>query len=156
MKHYSCILLLLLVGTFFSNLRAQDLVVYSVTGTVKLMKGRTSSNITIRQKLNRESIVNLGAGAKLVLIDQTEKKQYTLSSTGTFSIGKLIASSQSSAKSLSDMYLSYLMKQINGKGVLTSKTAIDDTYASIERDTNDSLFSEAEPQIDTNINTTPQ
>ena len=113
-----------------------------MTGNAKLVRGKSSSTIAIRQKLNNESIVSLSAGDKIVLIDQRAKKQYTLSAKGTFSVEKLIANSNNSVKSLSDMYLSYLMKQINGKGVLTSKTAVDDTFASIERETPDSVFSD--------------
>lgn len=143
MKRIHTLFLILAMGALTSTLNAQELLVYSVTGTVKLVKGKSSAPVALRQKLNNESVVNFKAGSKLVLIDQQAKKQYTLSATGTYSVGKLIAKSQNSVKNLSDMYLSYLMKQINGKGVLTSKTAIDDTYASIERG-QDSLFSVAD------------
>lgn len=143
MKRIHTLFLILAMGALTSTLSAQELLVYSVTGTVKLVKGKSSAPVALRQKLNNESVVNFKAGSKLVLIDQQAKKQYTLSATGTYSVGKLIAKSQNSVKNLSDMYLSYLMKQINGKGVLTSKTAIDDTYASIERG-QDSLFSVAD------------
>ena len=141
MKHIQFILFLMIVGSSFSSVKAQDLIVYSVTGTAKVVKGKTSSAISPRQKLNMESIVNFGKGAKLVLIDQQAQKQYTLSAAGTYTVEKLIAQSKNSVKSLSAMYLTYLMKQINGTGVLTSKTAVDDTFASIERGSKDSLFS---------------
>ena len=143
MKRLNIIILLLMVGTLFSTLRAQDLLVYSVTGTAKVVKGKHSYAIAPRQKLTKETVVNLNTGAKLVLIDPEAKKQYTLSGVGTYSIDKLVAASQKSIKDLSDMYLSYLMKQINGKGVLTSKTAIDDTFASIERDSKDSILADS-------------
>ena len=38
------------------------------------------------------------------------------------------------------MYLSYMMKQIQGKGVLTSQRAINDVGGAIERGSEDSLF----------------
>lgn len=143
MKRYYFFLMMWMAGILFSTLQAQELLVYSVTGTAKVVKGKSSSVILPRQKLTKETIVNLGTGARLILIDQEAKKQYTLSATGTYSIDKLIAKSQKSIKDLSDMYLSYLMKQINGKGVLTSKTAIDDTFASIERKANDSIMADS-------------
>ena len=143
MKRYYFLFVMWMAGTLFFTLHAQDLLVYSVTGTAKVVKGKSSSAILPRQKLKKETIVNLGTGARLILIDQEAKKQYTLSATGTYSIEKLIAKSQKSIKDLSDMYLSYLMKQINGKGVLTSKTAIDDTFASIERNASDSIIADS-------------
>ena len=143
MKRYYILFLLLMVGTLFTTLHAQDLLVYSVTGTAKVVKGKHSFVIAPRQKLSKETVVNLTKGSKLVLIDPEAKKQYTLSEVGTYSIEKLIATSQKSIKDLSDMYLSYLMKQINGKGVLTSKTAIDDTFASIERNSKDSILADS-------------
>lgn len=141
MKRNIILLLMIAFGTMLSTtLKAQELQVYSVTGTVKSIKGKTSTSISPRQILTMQTVVNMGAGAKLVLIDESAKKQYTLSATGTFSVEKLIALSKNSTKSLSDMYLAYLKKQISGKGVLTSQTAIDDTFASIERETIDSVF----------------
>ena len=156
MKRYYFLFMMWMAGTLFFTLHAQDLLVYSVTGTAKVVKGKSSSAILPRQKLKKETIVNLGNGARLILIDQEAKKQYTLSATGTYSIYKLIAKSQNSIKSLSSMYLSYLMKQINGKGVLTSKTAIDDTFASIERDAKDSLFIDSINANTTNPTPIPQ
>lgn len=156
MKRYYFLFMMWKAGTLFFTLHAQDLLVYSVTGTAKVVKGKSSSAILPRQKLKKETIVNLGNGARLILIDQEAKKQYTLSATGTYSIDKLIAKSQNSIKSLSSMYLSYLMKQINGKGVLTSKTAIDDTFASIERDAKDSLFIDSINANTTNPTPIPQ
>lgn len=141
MKRYSFIIFLLMVESLFATVQAQELIVYSVTGTAKVIKGKSSSIITPRQKIKMETVVNFGKGAKLVLIDQQMKKQYTLTATGTYTVEKLIAQSKNSVKSLSAMYLSYLMKQINGTGVLTSKTAVDDTFASIERG-NDSVFND--------------
>jgi hypothetical protein len=142
MKRLQFIILLLMVEALFSSIKAQDLIVYSVTGTAKIITSKSSITITPRQKLDMETIINFGTGSKLVLIDLQTRKQYTLSATGTYTVEKLIAQSKNSVKSLSAMYLTYLMKQINGTGVLTSKTAVDDTFASIERGTSDSLFTE--------------
>lgn len=156
MKRYIVILLAMALGTMLSStLKAQELQVYSVSGAVKMIQGKTSTQISPRQTLTMETVVNCSAGSRLVLIDESAKKQYTLSATGTFSIAKLIAQSQNSTKSLSDKYMAYLMKQISGKGVLTSKTAIDDTFASIERETNDSTFI-VTPDVLTNPNDTIQ
>lgn len=143
LKRYPFIILFMMAGCLFSTIKAQDLIVYSVTGTAKAIKGRSSSLIAPRQKLSMETVVNFGSGSRLVLIDQQTRKQYTLSATGTYTVEKLISQSKNSVKSLSAMYLSYLMKQINGTGVLTSKTAVDDTFASIERGANDSIFTDA-------------
>lgn len=139
-----------------ATLKAQDLQVYSVSGNAQTVEGKKSKEISPRQILTMQTVVNLGSGARLVLIDEKAKKQYTLSAVGTFSIEKLIAQSQNSTKSLSDKYMAYLMKQISGKGVLTSKTAVDDTFASIERETNDSIFIIAPDTLTIQNNSTQQ
>ncbi len=137
MKRNIFILLMLLLGT---TCRAQDLYVYSIIGTVKEVKGKISSEITVRQVLTPQSVVNFANGSKLVLVDPQNSKQYTLTASGTYTIEKLIAKLKNSTKNLTKMYLTYLMKQISGKGVLTSQKAVDGGYASIERETDDSLF----------------
>lgn len=141
MKRTTILFLVMALGTMLStSLKAQDLQVYSITGSAKSIKGKTSTQIAPRQILTMQTLVDLGDGAKLVLIDESAKKQYTLSAKGKYSIEKLISLSRNSTKSISEMYLAYLKKQISGKGVLTSQTAVDDTFASIERETNDSVF----------------
>ncbi|MBQ9363346.1 MAG: hypothetical protein IJT97_08025 [Bacteroidaceae bacterium] len=141
MKRNILILILMLLGTAS---RAQDLYVYSIIGTVKEVKGKISAELTVRQTLTPQSVVNFTTGSKLVLVDPKNSKQYTLSASGTYVVEKLIAKSKNSTKDLTKMYLSYLMKQISGKGVLTSQKAVDGGYASIEREFDDSLFIDME------------
>lgn len=140
MKRLSILFMLMLTASI-ATVKAQDLYVYSVSGSVNEVKGKISSAINVRQSLTMKSVVTLKAGSKLVLVDQKNSKQYTLTAAGTNSVQNLIAKSKDSTKSLTKMYLSYLMKQIAGKGVLTSQKAVDGGYASIERDVDeDSLF----------------
>jgi hypothetical protein len=141
MKRNIFILFMLLFGT---ACQAQDMYVYSIIGTVKEVKGKISAELTVRQVLTPTSVVNFASGSKLVLVDPQNSKQYTLTASGTYTVEKLIAKSKNSTKDLTKMYLSYLMKQISGKGVLTSQKAVDGGYASIERETDDSLFIDME------------
>lgn len=141
MKRNIFILFMLLLGT---ACQAQDLYVYSIIGTVKEVRGKISAELTVRQVLTPTSVVNFASGSKLVLVDPQNSKQYTLTASGTYTVEKLIAKSKNSTKDLTKMYLSYLMKQISGKGVLTSQKAVDGGYASIERETDDSLFIDME------------
>lgn len=158
MRRNTILFIVIALSTMLSSatLKAQDLQVYSVSGNAQTVEGKKSKEISPRQILTMQTVVNLGSGARLVLIDEKAKKQYTLSAVGTFSIEKLIAQSQNSTKSLSDKYMAYLMKQISGKGVLTSKTAVDDTFASIERETNDSIFTIAPDTLTIQNNSTQQ
>ena len=137
-------ILILLLSLFGTASQAQDLYVYSIIGSIKEVKGKISAELTVRQTLTPQSVVNLSGGSKLVLVDPKNSKQYTLSAPGTYTVEKLIAKSKNSTKDLTKMYLSYLMKQISGKGVLTSQKAVDGGYASIERETDDSLFIDME------------
>ena len=142
MKRHLLMLALMLLST--AAMQAQDLYIYSIIGIAKEVKGKISAELTVRQTLTPKSVIHLTQGSKLVLVDPKNSKQYTLSSQGTYTVEKLIAKSKNSTKELTKMYLAYLMKQISGKGVLTSQKAVDGGYASIERETDDSLFIDME------------
>ena len=117
-----------------------DYYVYSIIGVVKEVKGRISSELSVRQSLFKSSVITIGKNSQLVIIDPANSKQHTLSTPGTSTIARMIGKSSTSPKDLTKMYLSYMMKQIQGKGVLTSQRAINDVGGAIERDTEDSLF----------------
>lgn len=136
------ILLLFALFTCASRVNAQKLYVYETVGDVKLVKGKVSSTITVRQELDMKSIINMKKGSRLVLIDPKKCKKYTLSSEGSASVENIIAKSTKSIKDVNGAYMTFIMKQINGEGVLTSAKAIDGGYASIER--GDSIYNEEE------------
>lgn len=144
MKTKLIALCLVLIGSLSGTVSAQDLYVYSITGKVKEVKGRMSAELNVRQTLTMKSVINMTKGSQIVLIDPDNSKQYTLSGTGTSSVQRLIARSDKSTKELKKMYLDFLMKQLSGKGVLTSQKAVDGGYASIERDMDDSVFIDME------------
>lgn len=137
MKRY---LALIIFACAFFAAQAQDLYVYSMVGKIKIVNGKVSSDVSVRQTITSETVLNIEKGAKIVLVDQANSKQYTFTTPGVFSVDKLIAKAGNSTKELSKAYLSYVMKQISGNGVLTSQKAVDGGYASIERDADDSLF----------------
>lgn len=140
MKRNVLLLSLLVASSLFCTLRAQDLYVYSIIGQVKEVKGRVSAELNVRQTVTMKSVLNMKKGSQIVLIDPENSKQYTLSGVGTSSVQRMIARSDKSTKDLKKMYLDFLMKQLSGKGVLTSQKAVDGGYASIERDMNDSIL----------------
>ena len=144
MKTKLIALCLVLIGSLSGTVSAQDLYVYSITGKVKVVKGRMSAELNVRQTLTMKSVINMTKGSQILLIDPDNSKQYTLSGTGTSSVQRLIARSDKSTKELKKMYLDFLMKQLSGKGVLTSQKAVDGGYASIERDMDDSVFIDME------------
>lgn len=132
MRHLLFVLMLI-ASAFSMEAYAQKLYVYETVGEVKLVKGKVASAITVRQELTMKSVINLKKGSRLVLIDTTDNKQYTLSTAGTASVEDIIAKSSKSIKQLNAAYMKFIMKQINGNGVLTSTKAVDGGYASIER-----------------------
>lgn len=140
MKKELIALCLFIIGSLSSTVYAQDLYVYSIVGKVKEVKGRVSAELNVRQTLTMKSVLNMTKGSEIVLIDPENSKQYTLSGIGTSSVQRMIARSDKSTKDLKKMYLEFLMKQLSGKGVLTSQKAVDGGYASIERDMDDSVF----------------
>lgn len=140
MKKELIALCLFIIGSLSSAVYAQDLYVYSIVGKVKEVKGRVSAELNVRQTLTMKSVLNMTKGSEIVLIDPENSKQYTLSGIGTSSVQRMIARSDKSTKDLKKMYLDFLMKQLSGKGVLTSQKAVDGGYASIERDMDDSVF----------------
>lgn len=137
MKQLFLILALLFVTTTVTH--AQQYKVYSVKGTVKLINGKKIDDVKTDMNLAPASIVKIGNGSELVIIDTTSKKQYTCKQAGTTSVEKLISAATTSTKQLTAMYFTYLLNQITSKAG-TGKYA-DDVTASLERTTNDSVFS---------------
>ena len=135
---------LILIGSLSCTASAQDLYVYSILGKVKEVKGKVSAELNVRQTLTMKSVINMTKGSQIVLIDPDNSKQYTLTGVGTSSVQRLIARSDKSTKELKKMYLDFLMKQLSGKGVLTSQKAVDGGYASIERSMSDSIIIDME------------
>ena len=135
---------LILIGSLSGTASAQDLYVYSILGKVKEVKGKVSAELNVRQTLTMKSVINMTKGSQIVLIDPDNSKQYTLTGVGTSSVQRLIARSDKSTKELKKMYLDFLMKQLSGKGVLTSQKAVDGGYASIERSMSDSIIIDME------------
>ncbi len=117
-----------------------DYYVYSVIGDAKEVKGKIAAELNVRQSLFKNSVITIAKNSKLVLIDPENSKQYTISTPGTSTVERMIGKTGNSTKDLTKMYLSYMMKQIQGKGVLTSQRAINDVGGAIERDLEDSLF----------------
>ncbi len=140
MKRKTILFGLLAMSSLFCKVSAQDLYVYSIVGQVKEVKGRVSADLNVRQTVTMKSVLNMKKGSQIVLIDPENSKQYTLSGVGTSSVQRMIARSDKSTKDLKKMYLDFLMKQLSGKGVLTSQKAVDGGYASIERDMSDSIL----------------
>lgn len=134
------LVLFLLVSSVTIAAQAQDLYVYSMIGRIQVVKGKVHSDVSVRQALTMETVLSIEKGAKVVVVDKTQSKQYTFTTPGVFTVEKLISKDGNSTKDLSKAYLSYVMKQISGNGVLTSQKAVDGGYASIERDADDSLF----------------
>lgn len=144
MKTKLIALCLILIGSLSGIASAQDLYVYSILGKVKEVKGKVSAELNVRQTLTMKSVINMTKGSQIVLIDPDNSKQYTLTGVGTSSVQRLIARSDKSTKELKKMYLDFLMKQLSGKGVLTSQKAVDGGYASIERSMSDSIIIDME------------
>lgn len=139
MEKKTLITLLLLILAL-PNVNAQEYYVYSVIGDVKEVKGKIASELTVRQTLTPQSVISVGKSSNLVIIDPVNSKQHTISDHGTTTLARFLNKSASTTKELTKMYLSYIMKQIRGKGVLTSQRAINEVGGAIERDVEDSLF----------------
>ncbi|MGM9694676.1 MAG: hypothetical protein ACI3YC_06675 [Alloprevotella sp.] len=130
------ILTLLFLGVLFACpvLQAQTYTVFSLRGDVKIVKGKSSSGVKLRAELTPETVLSVPTAGRIILLDQAGSKLYTISRPCQGSIKDLIAhDGQVQVKSLSKQYLSYIIRQMSGKGVIETRTCYMDRTASVYR-----------------------
>lgn len=132
MKHLLSLLLLLFATTFTAQ--AQQYDVFSVRGNVCLVKGKTTMPLKLRQTVVGGTHLIVPSTGKLILLDKSNSKLYTINKPYNGKVAALVAdNSRCSVKALSKQYLRYLVNQMAGKGVIETRTCYMDRTASAYR-----------------------
>jgi len=116
----------LLFGLFFmaaTPAYSQSYHVYSVRGTVKLINGKNSSNVHIRQKLDAKQKIKIEESGMIILFNVEQRKLYTINTAGYGTIKELISKSKNSVKECTNAYFRYIVKVLLGKERIVTETA---------------------------------
>lgn len=113
MKKYFFVLVCLFL---YSLCYAQDFQVYSSKGEVSVKKGDTVELVGPGMLLKPSSIITIPDGARLVILNEKEKKLLTLKNPTTDQLGNIIKSSEVSSQNLSESYLAFVKQKITDSG----------------------------------------
>lgn len=123
---------------FIYSSRAQEYVVYDVTGNVTYLVKKEKKAVSVRQKFKDKDVLFIPSKGSIRLFDKEQKKLFTLSGKTTGSIKSIIASPHGTEKSLSEKFFAYIIKNLSGN--LVTKTCETEHGTNIFRDDLDSLF----------------
>lgn len=108
-------------------------------GNVKLINGRTKVPVKLRQDIDVKQIISIPEQGMLMLLNQQERKLYTINHAVTGSVRSLLENERTGVKALSNQYLKYLLAQMRGRGSIITETVCMQRTASAYRDA-DSLL----------------
>jgi hypothetical protein len=106
--------------------QAQHYVVTSITGKVTYeIKNSEKKELTLRQTLDPQTILDLPYKSQVELLDEQGKKKHTLKTPGRGALSDMLKDRQNSVIQLTEQYLAYIKARLRGKGELTSKRFSD-------------------------------
>jgi len=124
--HYAAPVLLLLFSLFLapSALRAQSYLVTSVEGNVRLVKNGKSVAVKPRFKLDASSLLSIGTGSEVGILQLDEtKKYYTLSTPCKKTLASFLKDKQTRWIVCTKTFLRYLRDEIlHGDKVVENTT----------------------------------
>lgn len=102
------IIMLSIVG--FVKVNAQNYLVYTVSGEVTNVSNK-NSKVAAKQQLSGSTVIRLGNDSRLVLLDENNRQLCTLKTPVEGKIQDIIKKSGNSSRSVSEQYVSYLLKR---------------------------------------------
>ncbi len=143
---YLCFSVFILGG--YGELKAQDYQVRVVEGNVRMREGKVWTELKRGARIAKNTVVNIGKGAKLILLDmvlpeeKTETpREYSFCEPGTFSVERLIA--KSFKRGISITLFNYYKKVLADGISDVSKHSLGEYYTTVVRDA-DSLLSDVD------------
>lgn len=143
---YLCFSVFILGG--YGELKAQDYQVRMVEGNVRMREGKGWTELKPGAGIAKNTVVNIGKGAKLVLLDmvlpaeKTEApKEYSFCEPGTLSVERLIV--KSSTRVISTTLFNYYKKLLAKGTSAVDKHSLGERYTTVVRDA-DSLLSDVD------------
>lgn len=132
----------------FSTSRAQEYVVYQVTGKVMKVAGGSSAALALREKLPASTRLQIPTNGRVKLFDRQNKTLVTLQG-GEGSISALVKNQPSSVKDLSpnEQYFKYIVKSIEGRETLETKICETENTTTTFRETDTILITRTDTLI---------
>lgn len=109
MRNRIFIIIMLSIVTFV-KVNAQNYLVYTVSGEVTNVS-KKNSKIEAKQQLSGSTVIRLGNSSRLVLLDEKKRQLCTLKTPVEGKIQDIIKKSGNSSRSVSEQYVSYLLKR---------------------------------------------
>ena len=142
---YLCFSVFILGG--YGELKAQDYQVRVVEGNVRMREGKVWTELKQGVGIAKNTVVNVGKGAKLILLDMVlpgqkveTPKEYSFCEPGTFSVERLIAKSSTSIRCISKTLFNYYRKLLADGTSDTGKHNLGESYTAVVRDADSLLF----------------
>lgn len=129
-------LTLIAIAYICQGICAQEFTVAYVGGKVTVIRNGKNERININSKLSRSTIVDIPYEGKLDLLDEKNKKRYSINKPGKCDIATHISISGNSTMELTERYLSYLKSQMGNdaqRAKIVHKQIYSD-YATVTRD----------------------
>lgn len=129
-------LTLIAIAYICQGICAQEFTVAYVGGKVTVIRNGKNERININSKLSRSTIVDIPYEGKLDLLDEKNKKRYSINKPGKCDIATHISTTGNSIMELTERYLSYLKSQI-GNDANRAKvvhTQVYSDYATVTRE----------------------
>ncbi|MDE6633933.1 MAG: hypothetical protein K2J96_01555 [Bacteroidaceae bacterium] len=146
---YLCVTILMLLGGYGELKAQEEYQVRIVEGCVKMRNGKEWIDLKQGAEVTKSTVLNIGKGAKLTLMDKalpdqkTETpREYCFCEPGTLSVERLITKTTTSVRSLSRTLFSYY-KKLLANGGSTQKRGMGEDYTTVVRDA-DSLLSDVD------------
>jgi len=117
MKYRISKIFLILLSLFCLNIavvHAQQLVVYSVSGSVQRVDAGKRIPLKAWDKLTLETVINIPYDASVDLVDKANNRKYHLKTPGRDNIKAFIASQGNSVAQLTKQYAQYMTNQMQG------------------------------------------
>lgn len=130
-------LFFLLTLTFATqDIYAQDLVVSYAAGKIQAEVDGKTTDLHINSKLRLSTIVNIPYEGKLELLDEKEKKRYSIVKPGKSTVREHIAATGNSTVTITARYLAYIKSQIGNsdKSEKIQRAHVYTDYATVTRE----------------------
>lgn len=133
----------LLTSLFCCVLHAQDIYVYSSTGTAEVQKGSEWSRLKKRDVLSSNDVIRIGQNSSLTLLDKKGEKMYSIPQSSAKTLSVLIDELKGKQQNVTSQFFNHAMKSMfNGGADRISHEAAGCTYRGdiVENDIAKSLF----------------
>lgn len=106
-------LFFMLIFFWVSSVSAQNIIVYSVIGSVTECKNNVRNKVLPKTKLSVTSHIVMEASSRIVMLDEINKEMYTIKGAADGKIDQLLTNNNVLRKKLTPQYFSLLMNKLS-------------------------------------------